>query len=66
MDEEKYSTNNVKDPDEELTKAMTEKVLESLVDRGIPVPFIYADGTIKYQIANKFNCLATANRRRRD
>ena len=57
MDKEKDLTDNLKDPDEELIDVVAEKVLESLVDRGILVPFIYADGTIKYQIANKFNCM---------
>ena len=66
MDKREAPTNNVKDPDEELIEAVAEKVLDKLVDRGVLVPFIYADGVIKYQIANKLNCLATANRRKRD
>ena len=66
MHKEKDSTNNVKDPDEELIEIMAEEVIEKLVDRGILAPFIYADGTTEYQIANKLNRLATANRRRRD
>ena len=60
MSKQETLTNNVKDLDEEFTEAMTEEVLERLVGRGILVPFIYADGTIKYRIASKLN------RRRRD
>ena len=66
MNEQKVLTNNVKDPDEELIEAIAEKALEMLVDRGILVPFIYADGAIKYRMSSKFNRLTTANRRRRD
>ena len=66
MDEQEASTNNVKDPGEELTESIAVKVLEMLVVRGKLLPLIYADGAIKYRIASKLNRLATANRRRRD
>ena len=66
MDEEKDSTNNVKDPNEELIETIAEKVLEMLVVRGKLLPLIYADGAIKYRISSKLDRLATANRRRRD
>ena len=66
MEEQEASTNNIKDSDEELIEVVAEETLERLVARGILVPIIYTDGTIKYQIASKLNRLATTNRRRRD
>ena len=66
MGKQEASTNNVKDPDEELIEAIAEKALEMLVARGILVLIIYADGMIKYRISSKLSRLTTANCRRRD
>ena len=66
MDEQNGSTNKIKDPEEKLIEALTEKTLESLVEKWTLVPFTDADGSTKYRRGSKFNRLATANYRRRD
>jgi hypothetical protein len=57
MNEAKYSTNNVKDPEEEIIEALPEEEQERLVEKGTLVAFIDADGSTKYRIPTGFNRL---------
>ena len=64
MNEEKDSAHNLKDPEEEIIKALTEEERERLVKKGTLVAFPDADGSTKYRIPSGFNRLFDANRRR--
>ena len=66
MNEKKDSTDNARNPEEELIKALTEDARERLAARGILVSVINEDGSSKYLIRSGFNRLSTKNCRRQD
>ncbi len=66
INQEKNSTVSAKDHDADLIEAVTEKVLEIIMERGTLTPRTDADRAVRYRITSEVNRLSTANRRRRD
>jgi hypothetical protein len=64
MNDRKDSVHNVKDPEDEIIKALPEEERERLLEKGTLLAFTDADGSTKYRIRTGFNRLFAANRRR--